>query len=313
MRSCAIAVSLCLVPASGAWVTVPAGELHALYDVLWAVSDVHGQKAALERMLVAAGLAVPTDRGERIRWNPSARRQLLVVAGDSIDGGDDSVGTVLLLRSLQREAEAAGSRVIVLLGNHEVAFLAGGGTSELLWSASRWAEILDLPARPTAKELRQSAFGEYLRALPIAAFVGTWLFAHGGYLGGGSDCAALQASLGRLAARVEPRDRAAFRALLDEGAIAGHRRWWAERDVLSSVKRRLDLLGLDGLVIGHDPDALGAAGTIAMSRSGWLMKLDTGLKRGSRGMLLRCEVAQSAMSRCGISGEDGAQRPIPVR
>ena len=313
-----------LVPQSAAWVTLPQEELRAGYDTLWAVSDLHGRREALERLLLAARLAVPAERGASVRWNPEKRRQLFIVVGDLIDGGEDSVGTVLLLRDLQREAETAGSRVIVLLGNHEVAFLADPracATPELMRSASRRAARLALQAAPTAKQLSRSAFGDYLRSLPIAAFVGTWLFVHGGYLDGGTGRETLRAYLVRLAGSLEHRDGAGYRLLRVDGAITGDHRWWAKPGLVSGMKSRLDLLGLDGLVIGHDPDALGAAATIAMSRNGWLMKLDTGLKRGSRGMLLRCQLAEvfapaaspSAMSRCEIVGEDGSRLPMVVR
>jgi hypothetical protein len=58
------------------------------------------------------------------------------------------------------------------------------------------------------------------------------------------------------------------------------------------MKASLGLLGLNGLVIGHDPDALGARRAIAINREGWLMKLDTGLKSDrNAGGLLRCAVA----------------------
>src|SRR5262249_19796535 len=117
MRSLALALLICsaaggqtgIVPPSGAWVEISRQELAAGFDTLWAVADMHGQRAALEMLLLASGLVVPSDGGARLRWNPAKSRQLFVAVGDYIDGGEDSVGTVLMLRDLQREAEAAGS------------------------------------------------------------------------------------------------------------------------------------------------------------------------------------------------------------
>src|SRR6184192_2675249 len=106
---------------STAWVSIPAAELRARYDTLWAFSDVHGRLEELERLLLATGLA--ERRGKRLAWNPARRRQLVIGVGDYIDGGPDSVGCVMLLADLQVEARAAESRVVVLLGNHEVAYL----------------------------------------------------------------------------------------------------------------------------------------------------------------------------------------------
>jgi len=90
------------------------------------------------------------------------------------------------------------------------------------------------------------------------------------------------------------------------------------------MKKRLATLGLNGLVFGHDPDGLGAPGTLAMDADGWFTKLDTGLKTGaSHGMMLRCEVSrlvhgvQLAMSEngkpvCRALMPDGELRELPV-
>src|SRR2546430_3737367 len=82
------------VPPSPAWVTISTEQLRADFDTLWAVSDVHGQLEELDQLLVAANLA--TSKGEdQVVWNHARPRQLLVVVGDYIDGGPDSVGVVL--------------------------------------------------------------------------------------------------------------------------------------------------------------------------------------------------------------------------
>ncbi|HYV65900.1 MAG TPA: metallophosphoesterase, partial [Myxococcales bacterium] len=115
-RALAAALAICLagaaaggqpagIPASPAWVTISTEELREGYDTLWAVSDVHGRLDALERLLTASGLASRDGRGG-LRWTPGRARQLLVVVGDSIDGGPDSVGVVLLFRDLQAQAAA---------------------------------------------------------------------------------------------------------------------------------------------------------------------------------------------------------------
>ncbi len=295
-----LAAAACLVPPgafadvalapSAAWVVVSTPQLVAEFDTLWAVSDVHGRLEPLKQLLVAAKLVAPDP--ENLRWNALARRQMLVVLGDCIDGGADSVAVVLLLERLQREAAGAGSRVVVLLGNHEAAFLADPGanaTRELL-SSSRRARLG--PAQGmTPLELRDSEFGRYLGQLPVAAFIGSWLFAHGGYIDAEADPAALRAYL----ARVE-RDHAAGRwrslaGLADDKSILTFHRWWAHPNRLARMRSSLQILGLNGVLIGHDPEALGAPRTIAMNRAGWLMKLDTGLKTmRTRGALLRCAV-----------------------
>ena len=186
-------------PPSAAWVQISTDELREGYDTLWAVSDVHGRLEQLERLLVGSGLAV--YGASTLAWNPSRGRQLLIVAGDLIDGGRDSVGTALLLEDLQRGAAAAGSRLVVLLGNHEVEFLARPGSAggALLASARRPAARLDPAEEMNGEQLYASAFGRYLRTLPVAAFVGTWLFAHAGYVDAEGGAAGTRAYFARIA------------------------------------------------------------------------------------------------------------------
>ncbi|MGQ0607838.1 MAG: metallophosphoesterase family protein [Chloroflexota bacterium] len=80
---------------------------------VWAFSDPHGVTSGLAAALREAGLV-----DERLRWN-APPLTALVGCGDYLDRGADSRGTVALLRRLQLEAEAAGSRVVLLRGNHE--------------------------------------------------------------------------------------------------------------------------------------------------------------------------------------------------
>lgn len=280
------------LPDSAAWVVLPTSELAAGYDTLWAISDVHGQLGALERLLVAAKLA-GGGAPSRLHWSPAARRQLLLVVGDCLDGGQDSVAVVLLLQQLQREAAEAGSRVVVLLGNHEAAFLANpqaNATSELMASAPR-ARLG--PARGmTPLQLYESEFGRYLRQLPVAAFVGTWLFAHAGYIDAEADPASLREYFAHIDRELAAGGTQAYAALAGRRSILAYHNWWDSGRKMAAMKASLRLLGMNGLVIGHDPDALGAHRDIAVNREGWLMKLDTGLKWGrSAGTLLRCRVA----------------------
>ena len=126
------------LPPSPAWVTLSTEQLRADFDTLWAVSDVHGRLEELDQLLVVANL-VKREGEDRVVWNRAQPRQLLVVLGDYIDGGRDSVGVVLRFAQLSEQAAAAGSRVIALLGNHEAAFLADLKTADrhLLSSAHR--------------------------------------------------------------------------------------------------------------------------------------------------------------------------------
>jgi len=299
MRAAAAIVLLASAAAAGApsapaWATISTEELRASFDVLWAVSDLHGRLEELDQLLTAANL-VGRDASGDVVWNPTRRRQLVIVAGDSIDGGPDSVGVVLRLHRLGPQAAAAQSRILVLLGNHEAAFLANPRTAErrLLANAHRLRKELGLPAHPTGEQVAESEFGRSLRGMPVAAFVGSWLFAHSGYLDTNDDRAAVESYLAGLASSWSRPGSERYETLLDPRSIVSAHKWWKRRGERSRMRARLAAVGVDGLVFGHDPDALGFPDTIAIDPDGWLIKLDTGLKAGrSRGMLLRCEVAR---------------------
>ena len=286
------------VSPSEAWVAISISELREGYDTIWAVSDVHGRLRELRHLLRAADLAVPAPDGSEMRWKPGLSRQLFLVVGDSIVGGPDSRGVILLLKKLQPEAAAAGSRVIVLLGNHEAGFLA---------------RLHGVP---------DDDVSAFIRGMPVAAFVGSWMFAHSGYIDAPNDEESLRAYFAKVASDWT---RGEYGALLGRRSILESHNWWARPARRSKVQKRLRTLGLDGLVFGHDPDALGLRKSIAIDADGWLIKIDTGLKtRASKGMLLRCEVgrilrgAHLAMMdqgspTCQATKPDGSAMEIPVR
>ena len=88
----------------------------AIYDSasrVIAFGDIHGKVDKAIRLLKGSEL-VDKD----LNW--IGGEQQLVVCGDITDRGSDDRAMMDLFRRLQGEAEAAGGRVHVLLGNHEV-------------------------------------------------------------------------------------------------------------------------------------------------------------------------------------------------
>jgi hypothetical protein len=212
-----------------------------------------------------------------------------------------------------------------LLGNHEADFLARprSASRELVSSAARAG--LELGRGKPGKRLAESGFGRFLETMPVAAFVGSWLFAHAGYLDAADDDASLQAYFAQLAAVWPKEDRERYRLLRDRHSIVSYHDWWKSRRRREQMHAHLMRLGLNGLVFGHDPDAFRAIGTIAIDSTGWLVKLDTGIKaRQSHGMLLRCDVSQlihgdqlavtdNGKPTCRALSPDGSLRDPPIR
>jgi serine/threonine protein phosphatase 1 len=96
---------------------------------VWAASDVHGQLRAFDRLLARAGLTDGADG-----WLAPAGTAL-VITGDMVDRGPDTLGLVRRLAGLREQAAAAGSLVALLQGNHEAQVLGGLGGEPHIFEA----------------------------------------------------------------------------------------------------------------------------------------------------------------------------------
>jgi len=107
--------------------------------VVWVFSDIHGVRSGLVTALIDAGLI---DIDEAWIAPPGTA---LVGLGDFIDRGADSAGVISLLLALQQESAAAGSRVVLVRGNHEqmlIDLLHGDQAWAVAWLAKGGDEAL---------------------------------------------------------------------------------------------------------------------------------------------------------------------------
>jgi hypothetical protein len=117
-----------------------------------AFGDVHGDFQALIRLLTSANVI-----DDELNW--SAGRTHLVSLGDLLDRGADSRQVMDLLITLQSQAEDAGGRVHVVLGNHELMNLTG----DLRYVApGEWLAFSD----EETPEMRQTAFDVFAQNHP---------------------------------------------------------------------------------------------------------------------------------------------------
>lgn len=157
---------------------------------VWAATDLHGQRRAVDRLLGAAGL---TDGDDRWIAPPETA---LVVTGDVVDRGPDSLGLVRRLASLRRQAAGAGGLVAVLEGNHETQVLGGldgvpeifralmafGGGATLLsvgMAPDEWADASAGEIRARVDELAPDLLPTLRGFAPYARWRDL-LFVHGG-------------------------------------------------------------------------------------------------------------------------------------
>lgn len=115
--ACACLLLAGLPAVGGAETPAPAWEFDGVERVI-AISDIHGAYDAFVETLRAAALV---DDG--LRW--TGGRTHLVIVGDIVDRGDRSRPAMDLLMQLEPQAQAAGGRVHVVLGNHELMNLVG--------------------------------------------------------------------------------------------------------------------------------------------------------------------------------------------
>jgi hypothetical protein len=178
----------------------PSCEINGV-DRVVAVGDVHGAYDRYLDILRVAGLV--DDAGH---W--SGGRTHFVQVGDMVDRGGDSRKVLDFLRRLEREAERAGGRAHVLLGNHEVARMLG---DLRLTTAAEYAAFATPDSENTRQqfvhaaatmgdvdrdallqktplgwvEMRQAFgrdgdYGKWLRERPVVLTIDGFVFVHGG-------------------------------------------------------------------------------------------------------------------------------------
>lgn len=289
-----VSLTVCSTPArypvvSGPrdWVAHPAiVEIDRLPDApVFAVGDVHGGYDRLVALLARHDVidGAPTMPAGA-HW--AAGRAVLVVTGDMIDKGPSSMEVVEFVRALESSADAAGGRVVALVGNHEAEFFADPLNGKADADDGIDPELRARRVDPMAVANGSEPSGRWLRTLPFGARVGRWFFSHAGNTGGRT-VPALEAAL---RAAVTANDYA-DEAVVGADSILEAREWWtSSAGVVASNARAL---GVAHFVFGHTPSALGARGAIALDGEAALVRIDCGMSPGvddSRGSLLRIRV-----------------------
>lgn len=274
----------------------------ASYSQVLAISDVHGMRPALDALLKGAGVVDSSGR-----W--AAGNSLLIVVGDSIDKGPQSLEVLDEWIALSAQAAAAGGRVVHTLGNHEAEFLADPNDSRK--AAELYAE-LEAKGIPVSDLTDPSKpYGKFLAGMPLAARVGRWLFCHAGLYPGPSwkefSAAAGAAGYGD-------------DLVTGDGSILEAKDWWKDRGARSDLEDRLASDGIYGLVQGHQPKAYGFPNRTGSLDGGRLVKIDNGMapEAGSHaGSILRfpkpAQLSVSAPADMQVIGPDGGVSRVPGR
>ena len=140
-------------------------------DSVFVFGDAHGEFDDVLQMMSRAGLI-----DVQLRW--TGGRATVAMLGDLLDRGDNVTRLLWFLYQLEREAVAAGGRVLTILGNHEVMVMSG----DLRYVSPKEAAIAHRHEVPYPRLFHPSAsvLGRWLASKPGLVRLGDLLLAHGG-------------------------------------------------------------------------------------------------------------------------------------
>jgi calcineurin-like phosphoesterase family protein len=276
--------------ASRDWNKHPAVLQLTTNEDVFAIGDPHGDPDRLAGVLLAAGLiAAAPSAPDQVKW--AGGKSVLVIVGDLIDKGGESLEVIALLRKLQSDAASHGGRVIILMGNHEAEFLAepnGKKTKEF------FTELKTAGQNPTDVANCNGDLGQFLCSLPIAVRMNDWFFSHGGNT--------KNRTIAELSAAIEAgfsQDGFASTELIGDDSILearlnkkgpGGLPWFYNGNSAIDPQRLLakyvKKLGVRHLVQGHQPgkvkfpDGRNREEGSFFQRYGLLFLIDSGMSRG---------------------------------
>lgn len=230
----------------------------SVFSKVFVVSDVHGMFLQLVNNLKAAQVIDAQN-------NWIAGNSLLIITGDSIDKGPQSLEVLDLWIRLQEQAKKAQGQLIHTLGNHEAELLNGSTdkASELI------AELKQRNTPLTDITGTSSPRGQFIHQEVLALEVGRWLFCHSGFY---PSMAWLQFS--QKAKSLLQQANYSDDFILGSNSVLEAKKWESNAN---EVIKNLDQAGFYGVVFGHQPKAFNIVGRSAALQNGHLIKIDNGM------------------------------------
>lgn len=134
------------------------------------ISDIEGEFAGFRKILLVAKVI-----DTQYHW--TFGKNALVIAGDLFDRGKDVLPELWLLYKLEDEAKAAGGKVHVILGNHDIMNLSGDHRyTDGKYFKNAWLLGTDC----TALFGKDTELGRWLRSKNLVEKIGDVLVLHGG-------------------------------------------------------------------------------------------------------------------------------------
>lgn len=258
-----------------------------------AVGDLHGDRVATLDVLRLAGLVDAAGA-----WIGGAT--VLVQTGDMVDRGPDSKGVMETLQRLQKEALAAGGKVISVVGNHEAMNMMGDlrYVSEEDVAGFGGAEARAAEFAPTGR------FGHWFPENDAVVQLGTTVFAHGGV----SARFAPQGAMGlSKAVKVALVGAGPADVLGTEGPLWYRGYLLADESLAcAELDQALSAMGATRMVVGHTTQK---SGKIAARCGGRLLGIDTGISAHYGTHLAALQIADGDASALYPSGAEDLPDP----
>ncbi|MBU1310127.1 MAG: metallophosphoesterase [Gammaproteobacteria bacterium] len=258
---------------------LPEPSLRYSTDKLAVISDIHGQQHIMVGLL-KANAVVDTA----LNW--SFGNGHLVVVGDVMDRGDKVTEILWWLYQLEQQAQAAGGKVHLLLGNHETMVLY----NDLRYINSKYQQVATrLGTDYSGLFSENSVLGQWLRSRPVLAQVNDMLFVHGGlhpdYLALGMSVAEVneqfRQSLG--IARDQLKGVPVLNFLYGSLGPLWYRGYFRQENAITEplLQQLLSTLNVQRIVVGHT-----SMDGVYSHYAGRVISVDSNIKQGESGEIL---------------------------
>ncbi len=257
------------------------------YKSIYAISDLHGHAGKQQSLLTAAGLI---DK----KGNWAAGNSLLIITGDSIDKGKNSIDVMDQWIKLMQQAPAQGGRLIHVIGNHELEFF---NHHKHVSDDKKAKEFLDDLKQHgiDPKDLfnfsnnstKAAPYSQFMRQQPIAVRVGKWLFSHTGFYPSVS-WENFKSTTDQILQSADYNNN--FVSDATNGIVEQYD-WWKLSHARSTIEQNLRAAGFSGGVFGHQENAFGCdkddkTPCFNKGTNAFLIKIDCGIWNGNDGFLI---------------------------
>ncbi|QDG53489.1 calcineurin [Persicimonas caeni] len=259
----------------------PIATRHPEASRVVAIGDVHGDLEAFERALRLSGLI--DDEG-----NWTGGETVFVQTGDLLDRGDDEPEIIALMERLEKQAKAAGGKVVALNGNHETMNVRGDlryVTPEGFTDFHGVEGVqTDRPGFERVPEDKRERLAAFLPGGPVAkllshhnmvAVVGDSVFVHGGLLPEHADYGIERINDETRRWMLGEADAPAFMQSRDPMPPNWVRLYSRQTNeaACETLDAALEKLGAERMVVGHTPQMSG----ITSACDGKVWRIDVGM------------------------------------